>query len=187
MKRFLITIDGPCASGKTTLAENLADAVHASVIHTDDFVIPHARKTIERLSVPGGNCDLERLMEEVILPWKSGRIVRYHRYDCRADCLCSEETLSESSILILEGCYSNLPGIDADMRIFLNTPGKVREARLIERESPEALQRFRERWIPLENAYMKAYGLPDNQCIIWDGKMEELILKIENAVSTEKA
>ena len=53
-KPLLITIDGPCASGKTTLAGKLSAALSCDVLHTDDFVVPHARKTAERLSVPGG-------------------------------------------------------------------------------------------------------------------------------------
>ena len=70
MKRLLITIDGPCACGKTTLAQKVSEILHAGVIHTDDYVIPHAQKTAERLAVPGGNCDADRLVKEVLLPWK---------------------------------------------------------------------------------------------------------------------
>ena len=69
-KHPLATIDGPCASGKTTLAARLAETLHASVVHTDDYVVPHAQKTADRLAVPGGNCDADRLLREVILPWK---------------------------------------------------------------------------------------------------------------------
>ena len=47
-KRVLVTIDGPCASGKTTLARMLADAMNCDVIHTDDFVVPHRQKTSSR-------------------------------------------------------------------------------------------------------------------------------------------
>ena len=60
-KPLLITIDGPCASGKTTLARKLSAALNCDVLHMDDFVVPHTRKTEERLSIPGGNCDWERL------------------------------------------------------------------------------------------------------------------------------
>ena len=35
--RLLITIDGPCASGKTTLACEMAGILSAEVIHTDDL------------------------------------------------------------------------------------------------------------------------------------------------------
>lgn len=167
-KRILITMDGPCASGKTTLAERLAKAIHAGVVHTDDFVIPHARKTSERLSIPGGNCDGERLVREVVAPFKKGELVKYRRYDCRADCLMPEEALQDGSILILEGSYCNLPVIRAyaDLRLFVNTPEEIRMERLRERETPESLRRFREKWIPLENAYFEAYHLPDDGCII---------------------
>lgn len=167
-KRMLVTIDGPCASGKTTLARRLAEAVHAVVIHTDDFVIPHAQKTAERLSIPGGNCDAERLVREVLAPFKKGSSVKYRRYDCRADCLMPEEELPGVNIMILEGSYSNLPVIQAyaDLRLFVNTPVEVRMERLRKRETPESLRRFREKWIPLENAYFEAYHLPDAGCII---------------------
>ena len=42
----------------------------------------------------------------------------------------------------------------------------VREARLRKRESPVFLRGFYERWIPLENAYFEAYGLPDEACTV---------------------
>ncbi len=168
--RLLITIDGPCASGKTTLAESLAKILQAQVLHTDDFVVPHGMKTEARLAVPGGNCDIERLMNEVVNPWKAGKGVRFRRYDCRNDRLLEAEELPPSRALILEGSYSNLPPIreKADLRIFLNTPQEVREDRLKERESAESLARFHEKWIPLENAYFEAFSLPDPDCLVID-------------------
>ena len=167
-ERPLITIDGPCASGKTTFAAQLAEQLSAAVVHTDDYVIPHAQKTGERLAVPGGNCDAERLFHEVIRPWKEGLPVRTRRYDCRRDRLLPEELLPDSSVLILEGSYCNLPVIRqrADMRFFLDTPWEIREKRLRERESTESLKRFFDRWIPLEDAYFSAFGLPDPGCIV---------------------
>ena len=167
-KRMLVTIDGPCASGKTTLARRLAETIHAGVVHTDDFVIPHAQKTAERLARPGGNCDAERLVREVLEPFKRGAPVKYRRYDCKADCLTPEEELPDVNVLILEGSYCNLPVIRAyaDLRLFMDTPGETRMERLRERETPESLRRFQEKWIPLENAYFEAYRLPDNGCII---------------------
>ena len=167
-RRLLITLDGPCASGKTTLARQLAQALGAEVVHTDDYVIPHVQKTPERLSIPGGNCDAERLAKEVVVPFKSGRPVQTRRYDCRRDALLPEETLPETRILILEGSYCNLPVLreQADVRLFLDTPWETREARLRERESAASLRMFHERWIPLENAYFEAYQLPDEGNIL---------------------
>lgn len=166
--RILVAIDGPCASGKTTLAEKLADVFSASVVHTDDYVIPHAQKTPERLAIPGGNCDADRIIREVAAPWKQGRTVRYRRYDCKADRLLPEEELPEGRLLILEGSYSHLPEIRkyADISIFVRASFEERMARLQRRESAWSLQMFQERWIPLEDAYFSAYGLPDGDCIL---------------------
>ena len=167
-ERLLVTIDGPCASGKTTLAEKLAVVLDAAVVHTDDYVIPHGQKTPERLAIPGGNCDADRLCKEVVIPWKCGDTAFIRRYDCRNDRLLPAEKLPESRILILEGSYSNLPMIreHADIRVFVNTPWKIRKERLTRRESPQSLQMFYDRWIPLEDRYFEAYGLPDRECIL---------------------
>ena len=167
-KRMLLTIDGPCASGKTTLAQKLAELFKAAVIHTDDFVIPYAQKTAARLAIPGGNCDAERLVNEVAAPWKRGEDVKYRRYDCGLDRLLTEEAVPESDMLILEGSYCNLPSIRkfADLCLFVDTPDSIRMRRLQKRESPESLKRYHEKWIPLENAYFEAYGLPDKHCVI---------------------
>ena len=166
--RFLVTIDGPCASGKTTLAHKLSDVLDGDVIHTDDFVVPHNRKTPERLAVPGGNCDWERLVRDVIEPWKNGAEVQYQKYDCHEDRLKPYEPVIAEKILILEGCYCNLPAIReyADFRIFMDTPETIRCERLKRRESPASLLQFYSRWIPLENTYFTAYDLPDPACFI---------------------
>lgn len=161
---LLITLDGPCASGKTTLAQKLSDVLRAPVIHTDDFVIPHAQKTPERLAIPGGNCDAERLEEEVVKPWKQGAAVKYRKYDCCADRLLPEETLPNGDMLIVEGCYCGLPRIRsyADVCLFIDAPWELRKKRLEQRETPASMKQFYERWIPLEKKYFKAYNLPDS-------------------------
>ena len=166
--RMLVTLDGPCASGKTTLARSLAEVLACDVIHTDDFVVPHSRKTPERLAIPGGNCEWERLVQEVIAPWKSGAEVLYRKYDCRADRMKEPEPIRSGDILILEGSYCNLPAVrgSADVRVFMHTAWEIRKARLEKRESIRSLQMFYDRWIPLEESYFEAYGLPDRDCIL---------------------
>ena len=173
--RVLVTIDGPCASGKTTLADRLAVVFNAAVVHTDDFVIPHAQKTPEKLAVPGGNCDADRLLREVVAPWKRGVPVRYRKYDCRNDRLLPEEKLPDCRTLILEGSYCNLPVIReyADVRIFVNASRETRIRRLQQRESEQSMKMFRDRWIPLEDLYFRSFMLPDRQCIVLDGNTEK--------------
>jgi uridine kinase len=81
------------------------------------------------------------------------------------------EKLPDCRLLILEGSYCNLPAIRqyADLRLFMNTPWEIRKERLEKRESAPYLQMFFDRWIPLENHYFEAYGLPDRECIVLYG------------------
>ena len=51
--RVLITVDGPCASGKTTLAEKLSGILGAAVIHTDD---PNAWRSPAATATGSGWC-----------------------------------------------------------------------------------------------------------------------------------
>ena len=164
--RILITIDGPCGSGKSTLAAELAEVTGAAVVHMDDFVIPHAQKTAERLTQPGGNADVERLMAEVLTPWLTTGQAAYRPYLCHADALGAEITVS-GRILILEGSYANIPAIrdHAALRLFVRVSAEEQQRRLLQRVGSERLPAFNERWIPLENAYFTAFHLPDEGCL----------------------
>ena len=77
--RLLVTIDGPCGSGKSTLADALSDALNAPIIRMDDFFLPHALKTPQRLAIPGGgHRPLRRGSARRLsaLPVPRGRILR---------------------------------------------------------------------------------------------------------------
>ena len=166
--RLLITIDGPCGSGKSTLAAQLAEATGAPIVHMDDYVIPHAQKTAERLAIPGGNADAERLLGEVIHPWLAGEKACVRPYLCHEDRYADAQPLPDTRLLILEGTYSNLPAVasHAALRLFLTIEADVQQQRLLRRVGAERLVAFNERWIPLENAYFTAYGLPDAGCTV---------------------
>lgn len=167
---LLITIDGPCGSGKSTLAQQLFAALGAPVVHMDDFVIPHAQKTPERLSEPGGNADVGRLLSEVLQPWLARQPFAYRPYLCHEDAFGAPVSVPSCPLLILEGSYCGLPKIaeHAGLRLFLRVSPEVQQRRLLQRVGPERLVAFNERWIPLENAYFSAFGLPDAGCIVLD-------------------
>ena len=167
-ERLLITIDGPCGSGKSTLAARLGEVIDAPVLHMDDYVIPHARKTPERLAIPGGNADVERLQTEILLPWLAGEAIVTRPYLCHEDRLGNAVTLQPGHCLILEGTYCNLPVIaqHASLRLFLTVSPQEQQRRLLQRVGPERLQAFNSRWIPLEKAYFAALHLPDAGCYV---------------------
>lgn len=164
---LLVTIDGPCGSGKSTLAARLAQVLNAPVIAMDDFYVPHAQKTSERLNLPGGNADVERLMQEVLLPWQRGGGFSYRPYSCHEDRLLAPVHVPPAEITLLEGSYCNLPRIRqlANVRLFLSV-GQEEQLRRLRARNAVALPMFLEKWIPLEEAYFRAYGLPDGGCTV---------------------
>lgn len=74
----LVAIDGPGASGKSTLASALAEARASTVVHGDDFYTG-LRRTDRPWATSYG---LDRLREEVLEPAAAGeRVLTYRRYD----------------------------------------------------------------------------------------------------------
>jgi tetratricopeptide (TPR) repeat protein len=63
-----VAIDGPCTSGKSTLADRIAKdfAGECSVFRIDDFFLRDEQATPERLATAGGNIDHERFAAQVL-------------------------------------------------------------------------------------------------------------------------
>lgn len=159
--RVVVTIDGPCASGKTTLAKYLSETFDCNLIHMDDFFLRPEQRTPERLKEPGGNVDRERFWDEVM-----NAIVRYDDIYYRPY-LCSRGELGDAIFLpfkqlfILEGSYSQHPFFGkttVNLRVFLDvTPEKQIER--LKLRNPEKLERFLSEWIPMENSYFETFQI----------------------------
>ena len=57
----ILTIDGRCGSGKSTLGKLLSDVYQCPLIHMDDFCVP---KELRRDEI-AGHIDFQRLKDEV--------------------------------------------------------------------------------------------------------------------------
>ena len=70
----------------------------------------------------------------------------------------------------MEGSYSLHPALAgySQVHLFLTCDGAVQLSRLARRESPESLERFRERWIPLEEAYFQGFHIQDQCGVVLD-------------------
>lgn len=162
--RVVVTIDGPCASGKTTLANKLAEIYDCNLIHMDDFFLRPEQRTARRLVEPGGNFDRERFWEEVM-----NRIVRYddisyRPYDCSRGELGEAIFLPFKKLFIIEGSYSQHPFVGkttVNLRIFLDVDPEKQKERLKLRD-PEKLERFITEWIPKENEYFESFRIRDH-------------------------
>ena len=159
-KNITIAIDGRCASGKTTLAEKISQAVDCNVIHTDDFFLPHEQKTTERLSQAGGNIDYERLYNEIILPLKEKTSFSYRAYNCSSGKLSEYIYVKPKPITIIEGTYSLHPHFKeyADLKVFMDVSESEQKQRLKIRNI-RLYERFINEWIPMEEHYFNEFAI----------------------------
>ena len=167
-KRQIIALDGRCASGKTTLAQDMCQIAGASAIHMDDFFLPTALRTAERLKRPGGNIHYERFIADVLPGLQSGRAFHYPRFDCGAMALRGCRSVPEASLYVVEGAYSCHPALGnyMTMRAFSDITPQEQQRRILARNGKAGLETFNARWIPMEEAYITAYGIPEAAHII---------------------
>ena len=62
---------------------------------------------------------------------------------------------------IVEGAYACHPDLWAyyDLRVFLTVDPETQMSRIEARSGPEKAQQFRDRWIPFEEKYFKAFDV----------------------------
>lgn len=160
----IIAIDGRCAAGKTTLAARLAKELDGDVIHMDDFFLPVELRTPERRSEPGGNVHYERFLEEVLPKLREEGAFSYQRFDCSQMAPGEWIPVKNNGYVFVEGAYSCHPvlGDYMDRKVFLDIdPGEQAE-RIRERNGEDRLQDFLQLWIPLEEAYFRAFSVEEN-------------------------
>jgi len=164
----VVAIDGRAASGKTTIAHDLAAVTGAGVIHVDDFFLPKALRTNERLASPGGNFHHERLAEEVLPFLRSGEGFSYRKFDCTSMTYDdNKRNVLPAPIRVVEGAYSCHPvlGSYMDLRVFSDIAPDAQMQRIEIRNGAMAAM-YKEKWIPMEEAYLQAFSIKRNADVI---------------------
>lgn len=157
--RVILAIDGMAAAGKTTAAAVLSGRWSAPVVHMDDFFPPLALRTSVRLSEPGGNVHYERFAEEVLPYLRSGEGFAYRLFSCRTMDYDGAAVIAAAPVTIVEGAYAMHPrfGDYADVTVFFSVSPQEQRRRILARNGEEKWRDFRDRWIPMENAYHAAF------------------------------
>ena len=160
-----VAIDGCSGSGKSWLAELLAQIYSCNVFHMDDFFLPPQQKTAQRLAQPGGNVDYERFAAQIMAPLKKGEPFTYEKYSCQTGELLPTGLVPPRQLNIVEGVYSLHPALAEgfQFKIFLHVPRPVQHRRILQRSGEFLFRRFVEEWIPLEDSYFSALSIP-SQC-----------------------
>jgi len=167
----IAAIDGRCASGKSTFAARAAEVFEeASLFHMDDFFLPFAKRTPERLAQPGGNVDYERAAQELFQPLSRGEAVSFHPYNCHTGDFDPNCRTSDGPLAIVEGSYSLHPVLTdySQVKIFLTCSPQTQLDRLAARESEKSYQNFIDKWIPMEEAYFQAFPVQESCAVVLD-------------------
>lgn len=152
----IIGLDGPSGAGKSTIAAFLEKEYDVLVFHTDDYFLPSERKTIERMSEPGGNLDYER-MEEEIFQHLTQEYIQSNSFNCQTNVLEINKPVKKKRIILIEGVYSLHPKFQKyyDLKVFLDIDKEEQYNRILKRSGAFMLERFQKEWIPLEDHYFE--------------------------------
>ncbi|MBQ8001074.1 MAG: uridine kinase [Ruminococcus sp.] len=164
-KRVIIAIDGMSGSGKTTFADELSKSFPLTVVHMDDFFLRPEQRTMERLDTPGGNVDIERFLEEVMLPLSQGKEFLYKPFNCHNRKFKEAKLITPERLVIIEGSYSCHPELFdfCDLHIFLYTDEFTQCNRILNRNGFEQAKAFTQVWVPLEDKYFEVFDVK-NKC-----------------------
>ncbi len=166
--RCIISIDGRCASGKSTLGKRLSDEWNGNLFHMDDFFLRPEQRTPERYQMPGENVDHERFLEEVLIPLSERRDFSYVPFDCDVMKLSEHSVfVKDNPVAVIEGSYSQRDDLRKyyDISAVIDIDPQLQLERLAKR-NPQKLQMFIDRWIPLEEMYFQAYRIYERADII---------------------
>ncbi len=168
----LVAIDGRCGGGKTTLGRYLQSHFGGNLFHMDDFFLPEEERSPRRMAQPGGNVDYARFWQEVLAPLVRGEKAVYQPFDCHTQQFGPRREVSPQRLNIVEGSYSQHPyfGPVYDLRFFVDVDAVQQRRNLLKRNGIQGLEPFLTKWIPMEEAYIKAcIRLEENICIPWTG------------------
>ncbi len=168
-KKVIIGIDGPSASGKSTLGNILKEKYGALLFHTDNYFLSQIRKTIDRLSESGGNVDYERIISEIMNNIDSQEI-QSNYFNCKTNELEEREAIKNKQVIIIEGVYSlhKLLFPYYSLSIYLEIEKDLQMSRILARNGEDMLKRWVEEWIPLENNYFKKEDLKNRVDLVID-------------------
>lgn len=136
---FVVAIDGRSGTGKSTLAQALAERLAATVIEGDDFYAGGTGIEGDPPQSRAARCIDWLAQRRVLALLRSGQGASYHAFDWDAfdGSVLPEATLvAPAPVILLEGVYAARPELRdlLDLTILAAVPDAVRNARLIARE-----------------------------------------------------
>lgn len=153
----IIGIEGFGGSGKSTIANKLADLLgSSSVVSIDDFII---KQNIIEDDWDKQAFDRTRLEREVLIPARSRKEVMYRRLIWDTDTLSDPIQLPKVDYLIVEGisCYHPSIANYYDYKIWVNTPIEIAKQRGQKRDAGNENEKHWDLWARNDLAYQQKY------------------------------
>jgi uridine kinase len=153
---LVLAIDGHGAAGKSTIADAVARATGAALVHTDDFF--RARPTRSRAAAADARAmadyyDWRRLRAQALEPLRAGRAATFRRFDWeRGSGLDGSVAVQPSDLVLVEGVFSAAGELSdlVDRSVFVETAEPERLRRLRRLVTPEE---WDEDWLAAERSY----------------------------------
>ena len=168
---FVVAIDGPGGSGKSTLARELAAAYDglAAVVEGDDFYADLDDDYRAGLDAKDGYreyFDWQRLRDQVFVPARQGRPIKYQRYDWGNARMGDWLTVPGVELLLVEGVYSSRPELReyADLVLWVTTSEEERVRRQFERSQNQGV--WIKRWMAAESYYLDNIHQPGSAEVV---------------------
>ena len=166
-RQAVISIDGPCGGGKTTLANEIEKNFAYNILHMDDFYLPFQKRDKNWMNIIAGHMDFDRLIETVLIPYKNKQKTNYISYDCHSDKYLQEIPIDLDKILVIEGSYTSHPRLDefVNLKIFVDIDEGKQKERLTKR-NPDVVDKFLSMWVPFENNYFNTLNIKENSDLV---------------------
>jgi uridine kinase len=155
----VIAIDGRSASGKTTFAKHLANALNAPLVHTDDIAWYHSFFDWWPLAI-----------EHILEPFRAGQAVDWRPEAWIAQNRSGSIEVPVSPIVLLEGVSAARLELMAwvDLVVWVETDLQVAEHRGLERDGPEGRDFWFE-WQAAERPFLERDRPWERADVVVDG------------------
>lgn len=173
---LVVTLDGGSGSGKSSIANTLAKTPGVSTIELDDFFAYKTTRnqweSYSAIEMPARLFDWDRLFRQVLDPITQGECATWYpvyfgdeqtdgtfTLDKRTPNTCDPGDLR---VLVLEGSYSRLCPFQGcvNRHILVDVSQQERHARLERRPKCYDINKWHERWDPVESAYFTDSNKP---------------------------
>lgn len=165
--QVVIAIDGPCGGGKTSIAKKINEELSYNILHMDDFYLPFDKRDKNWTNIIAGHMDFDRLIQNVLIPYKEKKKTNYISYDCHSDKFLQEIYLDLDKFLVIEGSYSTHTVLKqyVDVKIYVDIDREEQIKRLTKR-NPKVVDKFLSMWVPFEDRYFEELKIKENSDLI---------------------